>query len=112
VPTFVLTHHRRSPIEMAGGTTFHFVTDGIEEALKRAREAAGPKDVRIGGGVQTIRQYLQARLVDQMHLALSPVVLGSGEHLFSGIDLVALGYRVTERVPTEGALHVVLTRRA
>jgi dihydrofolate reductase len=110
VPVFVLTHHPRKPIEMAGGTTFHFVTEGIEEALKRARQAAGSKDVRIGGGVQTIRQYLRAGLVDRMHLAFSPVLLGSGEHLLSGVDLPALGYRVAEHVATEAATHVVLTR--
>lgn len=110
VPTFVLTHHRRDSLEMEGGTTFHFVTGGIEEALERARQAAGPKDVRLGGGVQTIRQYLKARLVDHMHLAVSPVLLGSGEHLLAGLDLVALGYKVTEQARSDAALHVVVGR--
>lgn len=108
VPVFVLTHHARPPLEMAGGTTFHFVTDGIEAALQRARAAAGGRDVRIGGGVSTIRQYLQAGLVDEMHLAVSPVLLGSGESLLAGIDLPALGWRVTARESTEQALHLVL----
>jgi dihydrofolate reductase len=110
VPTFVLTHHRRDPVPMAGGTTFHFVTGGIDEALARARAAAGEADVRIGGGVATLRQYLAAGLVDEMHLAISPVVLGSGEALFAGIDLPALGYRVVERASGEAAMHVVLAR--
>jgi dihydrofolate reductase len=109
-PVFVLTHHRRDPVEMEGGTTFHFVTDGIEAALDRAREAAGERDIRIGGGASTIRQYLQARLIDEMHLAIAPRILGSGEHLFAGIDVVSLGFRVTEHVPSEAATHVVLTR--
>lgn len=109
-PVFVLTHHARAPLEMEGGTTFHFVTDGIHEALRRAKEAAGGKDVRIGGGAATIRQYLTAGLVDEMHLAISPVLLGRGENLLAGIDLVALGYRCTEHVPTERATHVVLER--
>jgi len=108
VPVFVLTHHARAPLEMKGGTTFHFVTDGIEAALARARAAAGGKDVRLGGGVSTIRQYLTAGLVDEMHLAISPVLLGSGETLLAGIDLPALGFRVTEHVPTKAATHVVL----
>jgi dihydrofolate reductase len=112
VPVFVLTHHPRRSFQMEGGTTFHFVTEGIEEALRRAKEAAGPKDVRVGGGVETIRQYLRARLVDEMHLAISPVLLGSGEHLLSGLDLAGLGYRVTEHVPSEAVLHVVLERGA
>jgi dihydrofolate reductase len=111
VPVFVLTHHPRKPIEMEGGTTFHFVTDGIEAALRRAKEAAGPKDVRLGGGAETIRQYLRARLVDEMHLAISPVLLGSGEHLQSGLDLLALGYQVEEYATSEAAMHVVLKRR-
>src|SRR5687767_15139687 len=110
VPTFILTHHPRAPIEMAGGTTFHFVTGGIDEALKRAKQAAGDKDVRIGGGVATIRQYLEARLIDEMHLAISPVLLGSGEHLLSGLDLTALGYRVAEQKTSEAALHLVIGR--
>jgi dihydrofolate reductase len=110
VPVFVLTHHPRPPLEMAGGTTFHFVTDGIEAALDRAREAAGGLDVRVGGGVATIRQYLQAGLVDEMHLAISPVSLGSGENLLAGIDLLKLGYRRTEYVASEAALHVVFAR--
>ena len=112
VPVFVLTHHPRKPIEMEGGTTFHFVTEGIEEALRRAKGAAGPKDVRLGGGVETIRQYLRARLVDEMHLAISPVLLGSGEHLLSGLDLPALGYRVEEHTLSEAAMHLVLKRSA
>lgn len=110
VPVFVLTHHPRKALEMQGGTTFHFVTEGVQEALERARQAAGSKDVRIGGGVSTIRQYLQAGLVDEMHLAISPVLLGSGEHLLSGLDLNALGYKVAEHVPSPTATHVVLTR--
>ena len=109
-PVFVLTHHERQPLQMKGGTVFHFVTGGIEEALFRAKEAAGDLDVRIGGGASTIRQYLEAQLIDEMHLAMSPVVLGSGEPLFTGLDLPALGYRVSDRVATEAALHVVFTR--
>ena len=110
VPVFVLTHHARPSITMKGGTTFHFVTDGIEAALERAREAAGPRDVRLGGGAATIRQYLRARLVDEMHLAIAPVLLGSGESLLGGIDLPALGYRVREHVTTPNATHVVFAR--
>jgi dihydrofolate reductase len=110
VPFFVLTHHARASIEMEGGTAFHFVTGGSEEALRRAREAAGPRDIRIGGGAETIRQYLRARLVDEMHLAIAPVLLGSGEHLLHDIDLKALGYRVTEHVPSANATHVVISR--
>jgi dihydrofolate reductase len=110
VPVFVLSHHGRKSIEMAGGTTFHFVTEGIQEALRRAKEAAGPKDVRIGGGVQTVRQYLQARLVDEMHFAISPILLGSGEHLLCGLDLPSLGYEVSEHAASAGAMHVVLKR--
>jgi dihydrofolate reductase len=107
---FVLTHHARAPLAMKGGTTFYFVTDGIEAALGRAREAAGGKDVRLGGGVSTIRQYLQAGLVDEMHLAVAPVLLGAGEALLAGIDLPALGFKCTEHVPTRAATHVVLSR--
>jgi dihydrofolate reductase len=110
VPVFVLTHHARRPLQMEGGTTFHFVTDGIEEVLRRAREAAGGADVRLGGGVATIRQYLRAGLVDELHLAVSPVLLGSGESLLEGIDLGALGYRVAEHVPGPDAMHVVVRR--
>jgi dihydrofolate reductase len=110
VPVFVLTHHARAPITMKGGTTFHFVTDGIHAALERAKEAAGGKDVRLGGGVATIRQYLTAGLIDELHLAVAPVLLGRGELLLAGIDLVSLGYRVTEHVSTEYATHVVLKR--
>lgn len=111
VPVFVLTRHARAPVKMAGDTTFYFVTDGIHAALKRAREAAGAKDVRIGGGVAVVRQYLNAGLIDEMHLAIGPVLLGSGENLFKDINLPALGYEVTEHVPTEAATHVVLTKR-
>ena len=112
VPVFVLTHHARASITMAGGTIFHFVTDGIHAALERAQEAAQGRDVRLGGGVATIRQYLRAGLVDEMHLALAPTLLGSGESLWSGIDLPGLGYHCTEQVATPNAMHVVLTRRA
>ena len=107
---FVLTHHPRESIEMDGGTTFHFVTDGIHAALKRAREAAGGLDVRVGGGTATIRQYLQAGLIDELHLAVSPVILGSGESLLAGIDLIELGYKVTQSVSSPAALHVVLSK--
>ena len=110
VPTFVLTHHARDSITMEGGTVFHFVTGGIHEALDRAREAAGRQDVRVGGGVATVRQYLQAGLLDEMHLAISPTLLGSGEALLPGIDLLQLGFQVTEYVPTSHAAHVVLTK--
>jgi dihydrofolate reductase len=110
VPTFVLTHHPRESITMEGGTVFHFVTGGIHEALDRAREAAGGRDVRVGGGASTIRQYLQAGLVDEMHLAISPILLGSGEALLPRIDLLQLGFRVTEYVPTAKAAHVVMTK--
>src|SRR5262245_31377349 len=111
-PVFVLTHHARAPLVMAGGTTFHFVTGGANEALQRAREAAGGKDVRVGGGVATIRQYLASRQIDELHLAQAPVLLGRGEHLFAGMDLPRLGYRVSERVATDKATHIVLTKSA
>lgn len=109
-PTFILTHYPREPIEMLGGTTFYFVTDGIESALQKAREAAGTKDIKIGGGTETVRQYIQAGHVDEIHLAISPVILGRGESLFNGLDLHALGYRVSEHVPTERATHIVLAK--
>jgi len=109
-PVFVLTHFPRASIVMNGGTTFHFVTGGIHEALERATEAAGGLDVRLGGGVATIRQYLQAGLVDHLHLAISPVILGSGESLLAGIDLLKLGYKCTKQVTSPAALHVVLTK--
>lgn len=110
VPVFVLTHHAREPIQMEGGTTFHFVTDGIHAALEAARQAAGDKDVRLGGGVSTVRQYMAQRLVDELHLAVSPVLLGRGESLFQGQDWRALGYRCVERVGTEKATHLVFKR--
>jgi dihydrofolate reductase len=110
-PVFVLTNHPRTSITMNGGTSFHFVTDGIHAALKRAAEAANDQDIRLGGGVATIRQYLRAGLVDEMHLAISPVLLGSGEHLLVGIDTLKLGYQCTEYTPTKNATHVVLTKR-
>jgi dihydrofolate reductase len=109
-PTFVLTHHPRASLTMEGGTVFHFVTDGIEAALERARSAAGDKDVRLLGGADTIRQYLRARLVDEMHLAVSPILLGGGESPFAGINLPKLGYRCSEYVATNKAAHYVITR--
>jgi dihydrofolate reductase len=112
VPVFVLTQHARPPLEMQGGTVFHFVTGGIHDALARAREAAGPRDVRIGGGVSTVRQYLQAGLVDEMHLALSPMLLGRGESLLAGIDLLRLGLRCTAHLNTPQAMHLTLKREA
>ena len=111
VPVFVLTHHVRKPLAMQGGTTFHFVTDGAESALKRAREAAAGKDVRIGGGVSTIRQYLLAGQIDEMHLAMSPVLMGEGEHLFAGINLQQLGFRVAQSVAGENATHILIEKR-
>ena len=110
-PVFVLTHHERAPVEMEGGTVFNFVTDGIHNALERAMEAAAGKDVEIGGGVSTIRQYLEAGLIDEMHVAIAARLLGSGEHLFYGLDLTALGYECSMHVPTEAATHIVLTKR-
>jgi len=107
-PVFILTHHARPSIEMEGGTTFHFITGGIGEALDSARDAAEGKDVRIGGGVNTIQQYLREGLIDEMHIAISPVLLGSGERLFDGVDLRTLGYECIEYVASEKATHVVL----
>jgi len=109
-PTFVLTHHPREPIVMEGGTTFHFVTSGIEEALSLAKQAAGDKDVKIGGGVSTVRQYLQAGFIDSVHLAVAPVLLGQGEALLTDLDLPAMGFSVTDHESTEHATHVILTR--
>ena len=109
-PTYVLTHHRRDPIEMEGGTTFVFVTEGIEAALDQAKQAAGGRDVKIGGGVETVRQYLRAALIDELHFALSPVVLGQGEAMFAGIDLPALGYRVAGHEASAQATHLILSR--
>ncbi|MCB1565733.1 MAG: dihydrofolate reductase [Xanthomonadales bacterium] len=110
VPVFVLTHHERPPLIMEGGTIFHFVTGGTEEALERARKAANGKDVRIGGGADTVRQYLRAGQIDELHIAISPILLGRGEHLFEGIDLRSLGYGCVQRVSSELATHVVLER--
>ncbi len=110
VPVFVLTHHARAPLAMNGGTTFHFVTDGVDSALKQAKAAAAGKDVRIGGGVSTIRQYLQAGAIDEMHLALSPVVMGEGENLFAGINLHQLGFTSIKTVAGENATHVFMKK--
>jgi dihydrofolate reductase len=106
---FVLTHHARATLHLKG-TDFHFVTGGIQEALARAQEAAAGRDVRIGGGTSTVRQYLQARLIDELHLAQRPVLSGRGEHLFHGIDLRALGYQVAETISGERATHFMLRR--
>ena len=110
-PVFVLTHHARKPLEMKGGTTFHFVTAGVHAALEQAKQAAGSKDVRLGGGVATVREYLKARLIDELHLALRPVLMGSGEHLWQGLDLDALGYECHKTVAGERATHVFLRKR-
>ncbi len=110
VPVFVLTHHARPSLTMEGGTTFHFVTDGIEAALKRARDAAQGRDIRLGGGVATVRQYLTAGLIDELHLAVAPALLGRGENLFAGVDVPGLGYKCTKHVSTEHATHLVLSK--
>src|SRR3954468_20888737 len=110
VPAFVLTHHARAPLRMKGGTEFRFVTDGIHSALEQARAAAGDRDIRVGGGVSTIRQFLQAGLIDELHLALRPVLLGKGEQLFAGIDLRSAGYQVAEHVAGERAMHLFIRR--
>ena len=112
VPVFVLTHHARPPITMAGGTTFHFVTDGIHAALRRAREAAGGRDVRVGGGAATIRQYLREGLIDELHFTIAPILLGSGESLFGGLDALQLGYACAEHVTTPATTHIVLRKRS
>jgi dihydrofolate reductase len=111
VPVFVLTHHPRASITMQGGTIFHFVTDGIHAALERARDAAKGKDVRLGGGVATMKQYLRAGLVDDMHFVISPALIGSGERLFGDLDLPSLGYELKGHIPSPGATHVMLTKR-
>jgi dihydrofolate reductase len=111
VPVFVLTHHQRAPIVTDGGTTFHFITEGIEPALRLAQDAAKDRDVRIGGGVSTIQQYLRARLIDDMHLAVAPVFLGAGENLFAGLDLRALGYACVDRVSTANATHLIARKQ-
>jgi dihydrofolate reductase len=110
-PVFVLTHHARAPVSMAGGTTFHFVTEGIQAAVKEASAAANGKDIRIGGGIATIQQFLRAGLIDHLNLAISPVLLGSGEQLFSNIDMLKLGYECVEHAATAKAIHVILTKR-
>ncbi|MDF3818585.1 dihydrofolate reductase family protein [Leptospira sp. 96542] len=110
-PVYVLTNHPRAPISMEGGTTFHFVTEGIHKALELAKKAAGNKDVRLGGGVSTIRQYLQEKLIDELHLVVSPVLLGSGESLLSGIDLLSLGYEMTTHKTTPKAMHLIIERK-
>ena len=110
VPVFVLTHHKHESIEMEGGTTFHFVTEGINTALERAFDSANGKDVRLGGGVNTIRQYLMARLVDELHLAVSPVILGRGENLFNNLDLISMGYNIVKYIPGEKAMHLVIKK--
>jgi dihydrofolate reductase len=112
VPVFVLTHHARKPLAMKGGTTFYFVTDGIDSALKQALAAAGGKDVRVGGGTATVRQYLQAGLIDDMHLAVRPVLMGRGENLLGGLDLDALGYECASCTPGERATHMFVRKRA
>jgi dihydrofolate reductase len=110
-PVFVLTHHPRSPLTMEGSTTFQFVTDGLESAIRKAKEAAKGKDVRIGGGVSVVRQCLMAGQIDEMHLAVSPILLGEGEHLFSGINLPKLGFTPSTTVPGENATHVLIKKR-
>jgi len=110
VPVFILTNHKRGSIEMEGGTTFHFVTDGINSALERAFDSANGKDVRLGGGVSTIRQFLKAQLVDELHLVVSPVILGSGENLYLNLDLKSLGYKCIENIPSDKAMHVIIKK--
>jgi len=110
VPVFVLTHHAREPITMKGGTVFHFVTEGIEAALEQAKKVANGKNIRIGGGVSTVRQFLQAGYIDELHLAYSPLFLGTGEHLFEGIDMIALGFNQVQQVNGEKAMHVIIKK--
>ena len=111
VPTFVLTNHPRKPLEMKGGTTFYFVTSGVRDALEQAREAALGRDVRLGGGAATVRQCLEARLIDEMHLAVRPIFMGRGENLFAGLDIPGLGYEIARTVQGERALHVFLRKK-
>lgn len=111
-PVYVLTHHKREPLVMKGGTTFYFITDGIQSALKKAKEAAKGKDVRVGGGVQVIREYLKAGLIDELHLVFSPIFLGSGENLLEGIDLPKMGFSVTEKAQTDDATHIILSKKS
>jgi Dihydrofolate reductase len=111
VPVYVLTHHEREPLTMQSDTTFHFITGGIEEALDKAKKAADGKDIRIGGGVSTIRQYLQAGLIDEMQLTFSPIFLGSGEHLFAGLDITHLGFNDIEHIQGEKALHIIARKQ-
>jgi dihydrofolate reductase len=111
VPTFVLTNHVRKPLEMKGGTTFYFVTSGIRDALEQAKAAALGRDVRLGGGVATIRQGLEARLIDELHLPVRPILMGRGENLFAGLDMPGLGYEITKTVQGERALHVFLRKK-
>jgi len=110
VPVFILTNHKRESIEMEGGTTFHFVTEGITAALEKAFDSANGKDVRLGGGVNTIRQYLKAQLVDELHLVVSPVILGSGENLFMNLDLTSLGYKCLKHISTDKAMHLIIKK--
>lgn len=110
VPTFILTNHKRESIEMEGGTTFHFVTDGINATLEKAFDSANGKDVRLGGGVNTIRQYLKAQLIDELHLVVSPVILGSGENLFMDLDLTSLGYKSVKHVSSDKAIHMFIKK--
>ncbi|HWY99299.1 MAG TPA: dihydrofolate reductase family protein, partial [Bacteroidia bacterium] len=109
-PVYVLTNHARKSIPMKGGTTFHFVTEGIDIALQRARESAGSKDIQICGGVNTIRQYLKAQLIDELHIAISPIILGSGERLYEAIDLIQLGYKAIEHKCTDKAMHLLIVK--
>ena len=111
VPTFVLTHHARRTLRMKGGTDFHFITDGLEAALEQARAAAGERDIRVGGGVDTVRQFLERRLVDEMHIAVSPILLGAGENLWQGLDMRALGYAVVDVIQGERATHVTVRKQ-
>jgi dihydrofolate reductase len=110
VPVFILTNHKRESIEMEGGTTFHFVTEGITAALEKAFDSANGKDVRLGGGVSTIRQYLKAQLIDELHLVVSPVILGSGENLFLNLDLTSLGYSCVKHISTDNAMHLIIKK--